>query len=83
MTEIKAKPTGVTGDSEREGAVLSEAAHSAAIAVAARVVNPPYPIRPATTAASLTLLAQFCSPTDEGSGVKCLNPFTLKAAAPH
>ena len=41
MTEIKAKPTGVTGDSEREGAVLSEAAHSAAIAVAARVVNPP------------------------------------------
>lgn len=43
MTEIKAKPTGVTGDSEREGAVLSEAAHSAAIAVAARVVNPPLP----------------------------------------
>ena len=64
--------------------MLLEAAHSTATAVAALVSEPPpYPTRLATKAANPTLLAQFCSPTDEATGVKRLNLFTLKPATPH
>lgn len=64
--------------------MLLEAAHSTVIAVAALVSEPPpYPTRVATKAANPTLLAQFCSPTEEVTGVKRLNPFTLKPAIPH